>query len=254
MYLKMLEKTGTTDGLFLLNTFLAKKHQEKILEEIRLRLKTNQRCLVFSTSLVEAGVDLDFPVVFRFFGSLRSLIQALGRANRHGFLAFGKMFVVIPDDGIKIFSGTLLLELNATLTLLNSYNWNIDVYDPVFLEKFFSMFLTQVDLCQDKSPEISKFIETYDYEKVGDLYRVVDEESSQVLVPYGAGKKYIGQLQGGIKPDRKFMKKIEMYQVGVNISNSNEKIKHIKSVSDVLYWDGPYNNELGINDIVFPRS
>ena len=72
------------EGSFHLSTLMHPIHREQTLLEIRHRLKENKTCRVVSTSLVEAGVDLDFPFVFRELAGLDSIIQAGGRCNREG--------------------------------------------------------------------------------------------------------------------------------------------------------------------------
>lgn len=72
------------DGIFHLSTTMYPKHRREILETIRKRLKEEKRCVVISTSLVEAGVDLDFRSVYRQLAGVDSMIQAAGRCNREG--------------------------------------------------------------------------------------------------------------------------------------------------------------------------
>ena len=72
------------DGVYCLTTWLTPNDRHRILCEIRERLASGKRCTVFATSLVEAGVDLDFPVVWRALAGLDSVIQAGGRCNREG--------------------------------------------------------------------------------------------------------------------------------------------------------------------------
>jgi len=59
-------------------------HRSRVLDEIRERLKSGEECRVVSTSLIEAGVDVDFPMVYREKAGLDSIIQAAGRCNREG--------------------------------------------------------------------------------------------------------------------------------------------------------------------------
>lgn len=72
------------DGAFHLSTYMCAAHRKKVLEEIRSVLKDGECCRVVSTSLIEAGVDVDFPFVMRSDAGLDSIAQAAGRCNREG--------------------------------------------------------------------------------------------------------------------------------------------------------------------------
>lgn len=67
-----------------LSTFMYPEHRKRILKEVRERLKAGKPCRLIATSLVEAGVDLDFGTVFRELAGIDSVIQAAGRCNREG--------------------------------------------------------------------------------------------------------------------------------------------------------------------------
>lgn len=71
-------------GTFHLSTLMYPEHRKRVLEEIRTRLIQGRVCRLISTSLVEAGVDFDFPAVFRELAGIDSIIQAAGRCNREG--------------------------------------------------------------------------------------------------------------------------------------------------------------------------
>ncbi|MBC3517365.1 CRISPR-associated helicase Cas3' [Neobittarella massiliensis] len=74
------------EGSFHLSTLMTPDHRRQVLEEIRQRLqdKAGPPCRVVATSLIEAGVDVDFPAVYRQEAGLDSIIQAAGRCNREG--------------------------------------------------------------------------------------------------------------------------------------------------------------------------
>lgn len=80
----MIYKELYGEGIYHLSTSMYPKHRKRVLRAIKKRLKNNEKCIVISTSLVEAGVDLDFASVYRQISGLDSMIQAAGRCNREG--------------------------------------------------------------------------------------------------------------------------------------------------------------------------
>src|SRR5699024_333359 len=89
------------DGTFHLSTFMCPAHRKRQLAEIRRRLKDGRPCRVVSTSLIEAGVDVDFPVVFRELAGLDSVLQAAGRCNREGKRPAEKSIVTVFEGEEK---------------------------------------------------------------------------------------------------------------------------------------------------------
>ena len=91
------------DGTFHLTTLMCAKHRSQKLDEIRGRLKNGEPCRVIATSLIEAGVDVDFPLVMRAEAGLDSVAQAAGRCNREGKRSSENSFVWIfaPEEQWK---------------------------------------------------------------------------------------------------------------------------------------------------------
>ena len=91
------------DGTFHLTTLMCAKHRSQKLDEIRDRLKKGEPCRVIATSLIEAGVDVDFPLVMRAEAGLDSVAQAAGRCNREGKRPSENSFVWIfaPEEQWK---------------------------------------------------------------------------------------------------------------------------------------------------------
>ena len=91
------------EGAFCLTTLMYPEHRRRAIAEIKRRLKENLPCRVISTSLIEAGVDLDFPAVFRELAGIDSIIQAAGRCNiKHliepSLINCGPILVQRPKD------------------------------------------------------------------------------------------------------------------------------------------------------------
>ena len=97
----LFEQLKEKEGVFHLSTNMYPQHRRRVLDDVRARLKSKKTCRVVSTSLVEAGVDLDFPVVYRAMAGLDSIAQAAGRCNREGRMnesgELGQVYVYEPE-------------------------------------------------------------------------------------------------------------------------------------------------------------
>lgn len=86
------------DGVFHLSALMVPAHRSQVFAQIRQRLEEGLTCRVISTQLIEAGVDLDFPVVLREIAGVDSIRQAAGRCNREGRCVLGKTLVFDCPD------------------------------------------------------------------------------------------------------------------------------------------------------------
>lgn len=87
----------TMAGVYHLSARMCPAHRKIILTEIRQELKLGHPCRVVATQLIEAGVDVDFPVVYRAAAGIDSIAQAAGRCNREGRRTAGQVFVFVPE-------------------------------------------------------------------------------------------------------------------------------------------------------------
>jgi CRISPR-associated endonuclease/helicase Cas3 len=128
---------GKDGGNFHLSALMCPEHRSRKLQEIRSRLAEGHRCRVVSTRLIEAGVDVDFPVVFRSMAGLDSIAQAAGRCNRNGRLPDqGRVYIFRSEHNIseKFLSETS----NSAAQVLALYE-----HDPLALEAiehFFKLY------------------------------------------------------------------------------------------------------------------
>jgi len=114
-----------------LSTSMTPEHRTIVIENIREDLKKNVKIAVVSTSLIEAGVDLDFEVVFREISGLESILQSAGRCNREGIRKEGNVFVFSTDDSQK---GEVQLRRSIALDIIKN---NADVASDKCIKEYF---------------------------------------------------------------------------------------------------------------------
>ena len=125
-----------TEGAFHLSALMCPAHRRAALAEIRERLRTGAPCRVVSTQVIEAGVDVDFPVVWRAFAGLDSIAQAAGRCNREGRRPCGAVTVFRPEG--KDSKGDFNRREAATkATLLKHKN---DLLQPEAIAAYFDAY------------------------------------------------------------------------------------------------------------------
>ena len=87
------ERINTPNNAYHLSALMCPKHRSKKLKDIKNMLRADKSCIVISTSLIEAGVDIDFDVVYREINGLESIAQAAGRCNREGLRKISDVYI-----------------------------------------------------------------------------------------------------------------------------------------------------------------
>lgn len=157
---------------------------------IRWHLKNGLPCRVISTQLIEAGVDLDFPLVLRALAPLDSIVQAAGRCNREGRLrdaagkpVLGRVVVFNPaDEGLP--EGSYRTGTQAAATLLHRLGPDSLAIDHELFAKYFSSLYSKLNEA-NIGEQIEKDRCGLRFKTVAKAARVIPDEGSPVIVPYG---------------------------------------------------------------------
>lgn len=219
------------EGTYHLSATMCPQHRFEVIEEIRARLRerregrSDQPVRVVSTQLVEAGVDLDFPVVFRALAGLDSLAQSAGRCNRDGLLAAGR-FVVVVLEGESL-PASLRTPMEITRDLLEQRP--SDPFAPAVFQRYFQdLFWSRgraldakgiVPLLSGGNPDKLEF------RTASDRFGLIDDFRESVVVPWGdAGREIIHALRRGPishGPDGwgRLLRRVQRYTVGVSTSD-----------------------------------
>ena len=199
-------------GTLHLSGLMCGEHRSKVIKSIRARLQQGYPTRVISTQLVEAGVDIDFPVVYRAITGLDSIAQAAGRCNREGKLKKGRVVVFNPPKISP--KGLLRFGEDATKEILSNHPENLLARSQ--FSRYFNLFLSKPDL--DKYNINGLLTPSGDLEvqfrTAADKFQLINgRETQAVFVNYeDTGKKLIEQLCA-YGPTRDLMRKLQRYTV-----------------------------------------
>lgn len=169
-----------SEGLFYLTSDLCGAHRSRVLEGIKERLAEGKCCYLVASQCVEAGVDLDFPVVYRALAPLESIIQAAGRCNRNGDSPEGKVVVFLPDEE-HLYPPGAYYERAAVCVKTLASRHPIDCFHLKHIEEYYEMLYSNSEGDKEK---LRKALQERDYMKVQEEYKLIDSRGVQVIVPW----------------------------------------------------------------------
>ena len=173
------------DGLCHLSSRLCPQHRREKLEAIRQRLRDGLSCRLVSTQLIEAGVDVDFPIAFRALGPLDSIIQTAGRCNREGKSAEPRPVIVFRPEELKTPPGAYRIATAKTVEFLNRHP---DAADRLHLPEFYAAYFRELyGLLGPQSVKDDKVFaacEALDFPKAAEECSLIGDETRAVLVKW----------------------------------------------------------------------
>ena len=231
-----------------LSRMMCPDHVTETIEEIKsaLKDKNNRIIRVVATQLVEAGVDIDFPVVFRQEAGLDSVLQAAGRCNREGKLGICTTHVFCLKDAIPF--GGLAKGVSAMKNLPHDSDW----FAPTTMSKYFNQLYCRIDIFDKK--EIKNFLylpKEVCYETAAKEFKLIDDNSISVVVCWKDSLQLVEQIkQNG--PSYTLMKKLAKYTVGVRETDFNALLSAgaVEKVLEGLYVvsdAAAYNHKSGLS-------
>lgn len=182
----LLKERVVDDSLFHLSTRMCPEHRRAQLRIIRKRLADKLPCRVISTQLIEAGVDVDFPVVYRAAAGIDSIVQAAGRCNREQTQKEGQVFIFWPEKhGLPQGYFSLTAELAKEVFQ--------EIADPLSLEAVAAYFRKLYALGGENSLDGKKIlsnIETtartlsYNFPDIAEKFQLIDSPTESVIIPW----------------------------------------------------------------------
>lgn len=254
---------GETEGAYHLSTLMCPQHRTEKLNLIRERLQKGERCRLVSTSLIEAGVDVDFPAVYRAFAGLDSIVQAAGRCNRNGRQKSpAAVYVFTPADH----KAPTETERLAKVTRDEIMPTHPDLLGEEAMRAYFRLRyglgknLDQADIVRDI--QACEKID-YPFASIAERFRMIDSKSETVFIPYSADAEQLLEELRAEGPSRSLMRRLQRY--GVTLYPAQIKDLdgqgYLRDIEGIRYLDvspaqyrQAYDPAYGLNTVSQPTA
>lgn len=202
----------TGEGNFHLSTLMYPAHRRAVLDEVRRRLREGLPCRVVSTSLIEAGVDVDFPAVYRDEAGLDSILQAAGRCNREGDRPPDDSVVTIFRGEGKI-SSLFATAVGAGRSVLDRYE---DIASREAVHAYFSMLLDLKGKAAQDTQHILSLMgsELFPFRTISERFHLINDPTVTVYIPPDEGAEWVAHLRAG-EHSRDLYRQLGQYGVSV---------------------------------------
>lgn len=232
-------------NIFHISGYLTPNDRKKTFNEINVKLKSNEKIIVISTSVIECGVDISFDIGYRQVCGLNSILQVGGRINREHMVNFAKLYVFDFDS--SLFSSGEVSENPAfgiSKRIFNNLNDNQITAeyctDAINKERQVIGNTKALRLINAESDKKFQFI--------GDEFNVIDNMTITIIVDVDI----INKIN---KNEHVSYRDIMNNSVQIWFSNLNKPL-YVTHINQLQYkdkthyiWNGPYNSKYGIGQI-----
>lgn len=243
-----LQRRTPADEPVHLSALMCPAHRFDVIRSVQAALRQGRVCRLVATQLVEAGVDLDFPLVYRALGGLDSMVQAAGRCNREGRLERGEVIIFRAPSAPP--PGTPRRALEVTLSLLREWGQGPRLEDPAVFDIYFRHLYAAADL---DARNIQSQREQFNFATVGQEFRLIEDGFTHpIIVPYGNAPRAIDAVRHE-GPTREALRGLQRYVVSVYPKAFTELLEQgaLEEISEGLHAIRPgyrhlYNDGFGL--------
>ena len=240
LYQALLEEGKEAQDVIHLSRNMCSAHLKERIAEVRHRLKAGLPTLVISTQLIEAGVDIDLPIVYRAMSGLDSIVQAGGRCNREGKRpAPGEVYVFSLSDGGRAFRA-IAQGQNATRFLLDNDKEHTRPGIPLeLIEAYYRRYYSSINSFDEKNIKEDLYSEEceyweFDFEKASVKFKLIEEVDCDLFVPYGRGKELLEGLEKHtLYLNHRTLRELQQYHVSVH-NKEYEELKEARLLSEII--------------------
>jgi CRISPR-associated endonuclease/helicase Cas3 len=230
-----------SEGNFHLSALMCPEHRFRILKEICDRLENGHPTRVISTQLIEAGVDVDFPVVYRGLAGLDSIAQAAGRCNRNGRLPIGHTYIFKPEDQ----TGEIYFRETAQVAHQLVDMYPDDLLGQEAIRHYFDLYYYQQSKRWDShgilEPESFRLDGKdkalpfkFQYATVAEKFKLIDNRQMPVIIPFDEkAMELIAQLRNPSIPlHRNLLRGLQRYTVQIFPKLRDDNIRSFEVLRD----------------------
>ncbi len=266
-----------------LTTLLCPAHRLSLIEWIKTFTRLGRKVFCISTALIEAGVNLSFPVAIRSLAGLTSIVQAAGRCNRNMEAEFGEVRIwALKEEKLSRLE-EIQIGQKCTRALISNREYERGFDHPETVKRYFvreacntkeiwnypikGKNITLVDLLGKNESGTAAFCERYDlddlksriiakqgFREAGEAFEVIPDNTKSIIVPFGEGTQIIAALSGSHSPEerRLLLKKTQAYSVSV-YANTYDRLDGegalclLDDCGVVVLREGYYSNEVGVS-------
>jgi CRISPR-associated endonuclease/helicase Cas3 len=206
-------------------------HRTVVLDEVRRRLERGERCQLVATQMVEAGVDLDFPVVFRALAGLETLAQAAGRCNREMRLPVPGRFIVFRAPS-KPPARSLQRGLEESLLFFKKGLPNLA--DPDLVARYSKVLVSNLGQEGTDTARVLAEERNLNFPEVASRFRMIEDAGQPVVADYGDAWKRVLELRAKDGVSRQAFRRLQRYTVSV-LPQEIARLQTLGALEPLLY-------------------
>jgi len=227
-----------------LSRMMCPAHVSATIEQIKeaLKIQNDPPIRVIATQLIEAGVDIDFPVVFRQEAGLDSILQAAGRCNREGKYGICSTYVFSLGKEHQLPPGFITQTNNARIGMGKQHDW----FSPEAMTSYFKQLHARIGNFDEKQIQTLLYKPECEFEEAAHQFHLIDDQTISVIINWNGSIDLYQQLviHG---PSYSLMKKLAQYSVNIRERDFN----NLKNMGAI---DEPFENIYVITNPCFYKS
>ncbi|GAP10225.1 CRISPR-associated helicase Cas3/ [Bellilinea caldifistulae] len=234
------------DGNFHLSTLMCPVHRRAKLEEIKKRLSSGKSCRVVSTTVMEAGIDLDFPIGYRALSGLDSINQAAGRVNREMRQPSGYLFVFEPKSEFINKTPSFIKQAAEVARMVLRDHAKAPISIPAIQAFFGHLYNLQDPLAFDFKRIMDCFEDDegrFKFETASRAFQIIEDPTVTVIIPFNEeAKKLIEELKYTKYPFST-LRKLQPYTVSIYKSEFDKLSSKgvVLTIEDTYHFLNPDN-------------